>query len=332
MSSSMELDSPFSPSVIARLQDLSTASFYHSARINNYPVPTETHLDTVASAEAQHQTSVTQGITTLDELIKKQGDAIKDIRSRLEAMKSQEDATPQKIALANANGLKDGSERYFAELPWLPEEESGLNTLLAVRGVLRIIEERRKGLTDTERRLDDMRKVVRREQAWVSTAQEMEKELKRKIDELEKTDRVNEGEEQRDKRKLAEYEKTRKEMAVTSARLVKELGKFVKDRLGAMLAVEETGGPVVGSELDVRNLRQYLEVESNPTGRRNKAMKTRERGQKRLDEIWGADEEGSSLDPEKRAGEELIELIEASSSFSFILGKRKLTVSTGNAE
>ncbi|KAF3921888.1 hypothetical protein ABW20_dc0100189 [Dactylellina cionopaga] len=309
----MDLDSPFSPAVIARLQDLASTSYLHSAFINNYPRPSETHLDTVASAESQHQTSVAQDIKTLNDLIKKQEDGIRALRSQIEALQKQEDATPQKIAVAKVNALKHGSERHFEELPWLPEEESGINTLLAVRSVLKVIEESRKEVTETERRVEDMKNVVRREQAWVGTAQEMEKELQRKIIELEKADRLNEGETQRDKRKLAEYEKSRKEMANMSARLAKELGKFVKDRLGVMIAVEEAGGPVVGSELDMDALREYLNVEAGSTGRKNKATKIRERGQKRLDEIWGGsgNEEGGSISPEKKAGEELLALIEA---------------------
>ncbi|KAF3902454.1 hypothetical protein ABW21_db0201464 [Orbilia brochopaga] len=310
----MDEDFPFSPAVIARLQDLSSIPYLRSALINNYPRPTETHLDTVAAAEAQHQSSVTQDIKTLDELIRKQQAAIRDLQGQIDALHARDDATPQKIEAAKTNALKDGSDRFFTQLPWLPEEESGLNTLLTLRGVLRVIEESRKEITETERRVEDARRVLRREQNWVATAQEIEKELKRRITELEKLGRVNTSQDARDKRNLVEYEKSRKEMAAMSAKLAKELAKFVKGRLGVMIAVEEAGGPVVGSELDIRNLRQYLEVDDGSTGRRNKTAKARERGQRRLDELWGSGggEEGGeeSVDPEKKAGEELLELIE----------------------
>ncbi|KAK6355117.1 hypothetical protein TWF696_004240 [Orbilia brochopaga] len=311
----MDSDFPFSPAVIARLQDLASTPFIQSAQINNYPRPTETHLDTVAAAEAQHQSSVAQDVKTLDELIRKQQTAIRDLQRQLDTLRTRDDATPQKIEAAKTRALKDGSGRFFAQLPWLPEEESGLNTLLAVRSILRVIEESRKEVTETERRVEEAKRTLRREQNWVATAREIEKELQRRAAELEKLGRVNTSQEARDKRNLAEYEKARKEMAATSARLAKELARFVKERLGAMIAVEEAGGPVVGSELDVGNLRQYLEVDDGTTGRKNKAAKARERGQKRLDELWGGGGEGGeeaeeSVDPEKKAGEELLELIE----------------------
>ncbi|KAJ6261069.1 hypothetical protein Dda_3734 [Drechslerella dactyloides] len=311
----MDSDFPFSPAVIARLQDLSSTPFLRTALINNYPRPTETHLDTVAAAEAQHQSSVTEDVKTLDELIKKQEAAIRGLQAQIDALHTRDDATPQKIDAARKHALKDGSERFFAELPWLPEEESGLNTLLAVRSVLRVIEESRKEITETERRVEEAKQTLRREQGWVATAQELEKELKRRAAELEKLSRVNMSQDARDKRKLTEYEKTRKDMISMSAKLAKDLAKFVRERLGVMLAVEEAGGPVVGSELDLQNLRQYLEVDDGSTGRRNKAAKARERGQRRLDEIWGGgnadgEETGESADPENKAGEELLELIE----------------------
>ncbi|KAF3907767.1 hypothetical protein AA313_de0210155 [Arthrobotrys entomopaga] len=305
-------ESSISFATIARLQDLAITSFQQPAHINtNYPV-TETHLDTAAAAEVGHHESVGKDIQTLDELIKKQEDAIRELKSELEMLHNRKDVTPQKIEVAKVNGLKNGSEKYFVELPWLPEEESGVNTLLAVRGVLEVIEESRKRRSDTEKRVEEMKKVVRREQGWVATAQEVQEELKKKIGELEKLDRVNENDAKRDKRRIAEYEQSRKEMEKTGDILMRELGKFIKSRLGVMIAVEEAGGPVVGSELDVEKLKQYLEVEAGSTGRRNKAAKARERGQKRLDEIWGGgDEDGGSLDPERRAGEELLELVEA---------------------
>ncbi|KAK6539660.1 hypothetical protein TWF694_009865 [Orbilia ellipsospora] len=308
----VDYGSSLSFATIARLQDLAILSYQQPAHINsNYPV-TETHLDTAAAAQTNHHVSVERDINTLDELIKKQEDAIRELKSELEMLHKRDDVTPPKIEVAKVNGLKNGSEKYFLESPWLPEEESGLNTLLAVRGVLRVIEESRKRRSDAERRVEEMKKVIQREQGWIATAQEMEEELKRRIGELEKVDGVNESDAKRDKRKIAEFEKSRRDMEKMGDILMRELGKFIKSRLGVMIAVEEAGGPVVGSELDVEKLKQYLDVEAGSTGRKNKAAKARERGQKRLDEIWGGgDEDGGSLDPEKRAGDELLDLVEA---------------------
>ncbi|EWC46744.1 hypothetical protein DRE_03989 [Drechslerella stenobrocha 248] len=309
----MDITPLLSPAVINRLQELTGTSFLHSASINNYPRPTETHLDTVDAAEKQHQSSVMQDVETLGTLIKGQEDAVRQFQTQLTALQKHEDATPGKVDAAKARGLKNGFERFFAQLPWLPEEDSGLNTLLAVRTVLRIIEESRKEITETERRVEETKQVVRREQGWVATAVEIEKQLKRRIAELEKVSQSDVSQEARDKMKLREYEETRKETEAVSRKLANELGEFVRENLGVMLAVEEAGGPVVGSELDIEELKQYLSIEEGSSTKKGKAAKARERGQKRLDELWGGGggEDGKeTTSAGDKAGEELLGLVE----------------------
>ncbi|KAK6503334.1 hypothetical protein TWF481_008357 [Arthrobotrys musiformis] len=309
----MDYNSPVSPAVAARLQALTRTSYLHASSINNYPRPDQSAQDTVNSAEDQHRKSVRQDIETLDELIKRQEDAIKGLKSQIERLHKREEATSQRIAIAKTTALKNGSEAYFDELPWLPDDDSGVNTLITLRSVLRVIEANRKGVTDAERKVEEMKKVVRREKGWVGTAQELERELDRKISELEGIDRLPEPVKRRERRQIEEYEKEAKEMTRVSARLTKELQKFVKERLGAAVAVEEAGGSVIGSILNVVELKNYLDIESEEgkTGRKTKALKAKERGQKRLEEIWGGqDEEGAAVGRDEKAGEELLELIE----------------------
>ncbi|KAK6351400.1 hypothetical protein TWF718_004560 [Orbilia javanica] len=309
----MDYDSPVPLAVIARLQALTHTSYLRASSINNYPKPDQTAQDTVKSAEEQHRKTVRHDIKALDELIKKQEDAIRGLKSQIERLHKREEVTPQKIALAKTIALKDGSETYFDELPWLPEDDSAINTLLTLRSVLKVIEANRKGVMDGERKVEEMKKAVRREQGWVATAQEIENELERKIYELEGINRLPEPTKRRERKQIEAYENETKDMARVSARLTKELRKFVKDRLGAAIAVEEAGGPVTGSKLNVVELRDYLDIEGGDgkPGRRTKAVKAKERGQKRLDEIWGSrDEEGVTVSPEEKAGEELLELIE----------------------
>ncbi|KAK6361363.1 hypothetical protein TWF730_005097 [Orbilia blumenaviensis] len=308
----MDYVSPVSPAVVARLQALTHSSYLHAFSINNYPRPDQSIKDTVDSAEEQHRKSVRQDIRTLDELIKKQEDAIRGLKSQIEKLHKREEATPEKIAIAKLKALKNGSESYFDELPWLPEDDSGINTLLTLRSVLKVIEANREGVTNAERELEEARKTVRRERGWVAAAQELEKELDRKIDELEGTDRQAENPKKRERKQIEAYEKQTKEMTQTSARLKRELQKFVTERLGTAVAVEEAGGPVTGSKLNMVELKSYLAIgEEGGPGRKTKVAKAKERGQKRLDDIWGnQDEEGASIRHEKKAGEELLELIE----------------------
>ncbi|EGX47556.1 hypothetical protein AOL_s00083g64 [Orbilia oligospora ATCC 24927] len=307
----MDYEFPVSRAVVARLQTLTYTSYLHASSINNYPKPDQSAQDTVASAEDQHRKTVRQDTRALDQLIRKQEDAIRGLKSQIERLHKREEATREKITLAKTIALKDGSQSYFNELPWLPDDDSGTNTLLTLRNVLKVIEANRKGVTDTERKIEEMKKMVRRERGWVATAQEIEKELDRKIYELEGIDRLPEPSKRREKKEIEAYEKEVNEMRRTSARLTKELQKFVKEKLGAAIAVEEAGGPVIGSKINVSELKNYLDIEAEAgkTGRRTKAVKAKERGQKRLDEIWG-DDEGVTISPEEKAGEELLELIE----------------------
>lgn len=149
----------------------------------------------------------------------------------------------------------------------------------------------------------------------------------------------------KEQHKLTEMATTTAQYKKQSASLIRQLAKFSKDRLALMITVEELGGPVVGTELNVEKLEEMADVYRNDNnskerssgssgsqvrgkGGRGRGRQVREKGQKRIDEIWGrgrgdsnaGEDEGEVedgdrmdvdvVDPVDAAGNEILGLIE----------------------
>jgi hypothetical protein len=117
------------------------------------------------------------------------------------------------------------------------------------------------------------------------------------------------------KEMISEMKKKKKHYDGETSRLVKAFNTFIEDHLAAMLAVEELGGPIVGQVLDVDE--ELLEGGFSAHGKPKKAKPNEDKGQRRIDEIWGPrpEDDGRSKVPwdEKRAAaaemRELTELL-----------------------
>lgn len=99
-------------------------------------------------------------------------------------------------------------------------------------------------------------------------------------------------------------------------RLGTAMNDFINDYLGAMIAAEELGGPVVGDMLDVED--DVLAAGFTQKGRAKSTKKpvSEKSRQRRIDQIWGArpaDEEEADAEPPteaEKADEEMRKLIE----------------------
>jgi len=199
-------------------------------------------------------------------------------------------------------------------------------------------------------RITTTREDLQKERDALKVAKEIQVELEKRIEGLENDNNVNEvdvdvdvedgddgtrdrQQRRKEQRKLSEMTTSTKEFRKQSGTLIRQLAKFSKERLALMITVEEMGGPVVGTELDVEKLEEMADVYRNDnnlaTGRgkgKGKGRKVREKGQKRIDEIWGKgrngnpdadDEDGDGdrmdvdvVNPVDAAGNEILDLIE----------------------
>lgn len=205
--------------------------------------------------------------------------------------------------------------------PFLPFPGSVLPALLALRRTHRTIVESREylasreaaGVADREKRRLEADQANLRDQTLLTNAlsnriEELRTELVA-IDDLEPEDGAQLRLEELQKKKNG-YDKGSKE-------LFRALRSFIDDRLAAMLAAEELGGPVVGGMVGIDVA--ALAAGFNAQGKLKKApelSKDKDDGkrQRRLDEIWGNavdGQDGQPVDEVSAAGSEMKQLLQA---------------------
>lgn len=205
--------------------------------------------------------------------------------------------------------------------PFLPFPGSVLPALLALRRTHKTIVESREylasreaaGVSDRDKRRLETDQANLRDQTLLHDAlsnrvEELRTELASAAD-LEPEDALQ--------RRLDELQGKRKGYDSGSKELFKALRSFIDDRLAAMLAAEELGGPVVGGMVDVDT--EALGAGFNAQGRLKKAPdsaldKNDGKRQQRLEEIWGQVVEGHDerpVDEVKAAGNEMKQLLQA---------------------
>jgi hypothetical protein len=117
------------------------------------------------------------------------------------------------------------------------------------------------------------------------------------------------------KERLDELRRQKKEYDAETSKLLRSLNKFMDNHLGAMLAAEDLGGPVVGDMMDIDT--DELGAGFNAQGKLKKSKRSADQDvrQRRIDEIWGDREQehtgnGGSRDEASAAVAEMRELTE----------------------
>lgn len=174
--------------------------------------------------------------------------------------------------------------------PLLPSHGSVLPALLALRKTHRTVAESRDYAKLQGVALDKSRRQLEHEKANLEDQKALEAALKRRIKALEhgleSTNRKTTREIAQDR--LDELRQQKKDYDKETSKLLKSFNKFINENLGAMLAAEELGGPVVGDLMDIDT--EDLGPGFNTQGRLKKAKANPDQDvrQRRLDDIWGA--------------------------------------------
>lgn len=227
-------------------------------------------------------------------------------------------ASPQGQVQIVKTALKDATNAD----PFLPFPGSVLPALLALRRTHKTIVESREYLASREaagvegrekRRLETDQANLRDQTLLTDALTDRIKELRRELasaEDLEPEDGVQ--------RRLEEIQEKKGGYDSGSKDLFRSLRSFIDDRLAAMLAAEELGGPVVGGIVDIDG--EALAAGFNAQGKLKKpqdSTKDKDDGkrQRRLDEIWGnAVDEGRGeqpVDEVTAAGNEMKQLLQA---------------------
>ena len=191
--------------------------------------------------------------------------------------------------------------------------------LIALRETARVITNLRTSITATVRELNDDRERLKVEQTNLRDADVIRAGLKARIEGLriEQERRPGKGKEKAiDEQKVAkeliqQLRRKNVDMEKGTEEMKAALGKFIDERLAAMLAAEELGGPTVGDQLDISDA--VLEAGYTAHGKERKprinAVNDMESGQRRIDGYLEGDG-GRPRNKREAAGAEMHKLIE----------------------
>ncbi|KAH8891036.1 hypothetical protein GQ53DRAFT_167584 [Thozetella sp. PMI_491] len=185
--------------------------------------------------------------------------------------------------------------------PFLPFSRSVLPALLAMRKTHRTILESRSYLKAQGASLENARKRLEIEQANLADQKALQAELEKRVQSLRdalESGAVSTPDEALQSR-IQELKQQNLDCKRDRKKLMVDLGKFIREHLGRQLALEQSGGPVVGDLME-------LDSDDPDSSRRQQPRKRKRRGQGQRDQSDSEDDE----DQASAMAEELQELIE----------------------
>lgn len=213
--------------------------------------------------------------------------------------------------------------------PELPAADSPLPALLAYRETVRLVRDLQGTIESTAQQLSTDRERLKIEQTNSRDAQAISRGLNERIEVLqqEKPKERERSPPQLAKQTIQQQQKKQIDFSQRKAELEEALNEFIDDHLAPMIAAEDSGGPVVGDQVDVSDA--VLEAGFTAHGKERKPkMSTGEsssRRQQRMDEFVRRQDNSENTGPRNRreaTAEEtrtlLNELLEAGQSSSYI--------------
>ena len=179
--------------------------------------------------------------------------------------------------------------------PILPQPNSPLPALLALRSTLNLIDQTKTSLTDTKEDLSKARLRLDQEEADLRDARSTTQALEKRIAKLQFEDEEQSQKTKQDvaKAMIQEQQQKRRHYMTELRKLVVAFNQFVDQHLAAMIAAEDLGGPVVGDLLDVDE--ETLKAGFNQQGKAKKSEADNSRSdakrKRRNEEVWGSEDE-----------------------------------------
>lgn len=197
------------------------------------------------------------------------------------------------------------------EQPDLPSPTSALQPLLAARTIQKTTKDTKTNIATTQSTLDSATQQLASEDAQLSDSKALHEALQGRTARLQQTQRENLTKTDTEKAKELLKAKTKRKQHFErdTAKLQKVLDEFIEEHLAAMLAAEEIGGPVVGDLVDVDE--DMLSAGFSAQGKPKSTSKAvpEDKRQRRIDDIWGAGQEGEGHETEKDAAAEEVKAL-----------------------
>ncbi len=190
--------------------------------------------------------------------------------------------------------------------PILPQPGSVLPALLALRRARQTIAETNEYADTQTATLEQVKKQIEAEQVRLREQQALKAALEGRLRSLREgiQEREEKSEDELAKERIADLKQQKAKWEKETASLMKELDWFIGEHLGPMLAAEELGGPVVGGLMDIDP--DDLSAGFSAQGKLKKAKEQpdQDKRQRRLDDIWGPQDEQGQANRRKRDRDE----------------------------
>lgn len=197
-------------------------------------------------------------------------------------------------------------EEVAESKPFLPAPGSVLPALLAIRNARNTINESNEYLESKAKSQDELARKLEAEKTALREQQALKTALENRIQSLRDGlgNKQEKTPEQMAKERIAELKRQKEEWENRTAKLTKDLDWFIEEHLGPMLAAEELGGPVVGQLTDIDP--EDLSAGFSAQGKLKKAKDQPDidKRQRRIDEIWGAQDQQGESNKRKREEDE----------------------------
>lgn len=193
-------------------------------------------------------------------------------------------------AMASLDLMTSAHEAATSANPFLPFNGSVLPALLALRKTHQTTSQSKVYADSQAASLKNARQQLEREKANLDDQKALQTALEGRIVKLRNglESAQQRTPEEVAQERLDELKQKRKHYRVETSKLLKALNGFIDEHLGAMLAAEDLGGPVVGDMMDVDtdDLGAGFNAQGKPKKATAKSVDADMR-QRRIDEIWG---------------------------------------------
>ncbi|KAK4205369.1 hypothetical protein QBC40DRAFT_215651 [Triangularia verruculosa] len=251
-------------------------------------------------ARRAHEADMERTIQELNKRKRELEEAIQQLRSSSTVPDSE--PSPEDTLEIFAKAYEDVAESR----PFLPTPGSVLPALLAIRTARKTITESSEHLESQASSQDEVARKLESEKTALREQQALKTALENRIRSLREglENKQEKSPEQIAKERIAELKRQNKEWDNKTTKLTKDLDWFIEEHLGPMLAAEDLGGPVVGQLTDIDP--EDLSAGFSAQGKLKKAKEQPDvdKRQRRIDEIWGPQEQRGEPNKRKREGDE----------------------------
>jgi hypothetical protein len=224
-------------------------------------------------------------------------------------------STDPRERLKQLHTIKLAYERLSSEKPQLPPLQSPIPAIIAVKATRQAIADSRAAIDAAQNELVSAGRQAEFEEAGLSDAKLLNEALKARLSRLQtaQQEKISQPPERAAQDLMRAKMRRRKNFQTDYSRLRAALDEFIDDHLGAMIAAEEIGGPVVGELMDIDDDMLVAGFSAQGKPKKPKAAETNasdSKRQRRIDDIWGAASGAAPTSEQDAACEEVKALID----------------------